>query len=197
MFSQVCIDTNFVNYICEFEKFDVSLWLEQIYSEIIVVPKVLEELSVKKEAFLYCKKKIESGKWLEMNPLDSDSESLYLNVYGRVLKDFMRYQEERTSKTTTDKADIQILAMCLTFEIPIITSNDNDFRHVITNNNYKINPTNDLEAEEVFIEVDGLLEFSKKCANNHVSSISNIKKFVKAVAPAGQKERLMEGLKNL
>lgn len=191
MNKKVCIDTNFIEYLQTFQKYDVSEWFEEIYGEIIVLPKVKEELAPIGSSYEYCEKKINEGRWKEINPIDSAS---YLANYRSVSLDFKKYQDERQFKKSTDKADIQILAYCLTFDIPLITSNDNDFRTVISKYNYKINPSDDLEAEEVLIEVDGLLEFCTKCHATEVATLSMVKKFAKAVAPDLQKERIISSL---
>lgn len=164
-----------------------------LYDEIIVVPKVLDEL-LHTEERAYCQKMIDSGRWRLIDPLEELGEQ-FLVHYQQVQRDFAQFQVRRAYKQTTDKADIQILALCLTLDLPIITSNDSDFKSVIELFDYRVSPGEDLEAEEKLIRVDGLLEFALMRRKKEIAKLSVIRKFVNVSAPEKQKEKILFKLK--
>lgn len=190
-----CIDTNFISYVAKFKLQDVSQWLDNLYEEIIIAPKVLDEL-LYLEGRDYCEKMIGDRRWRLINPLNSSIETQYLMHYQQVQQDFAQFQSRRNYKQTSDKADMQILALCLTLDLPLITSNDGDFKKVIEQYDYRISVGESLEADEELIQVDGLLEFALKCKNLKVAKPSLIRKFININAPDGQKEMILARLKD-
>lgn len=150
---QTFIDTNILLFMCEFKKYQVDHWLEQLYDTIYIHKDIMDEIqseSVKE----FMQAKIEVSKTWQL--FDPDNEQLlteieyaiYDAIYEQYRQYFSEYQEKRKNKMTSDLGDIGILAGCQFLKVPLITSHDNDFKEVINQYNLKINEGSETVPEE-------------------------------------------------
>lgn len=177
------IDANILIYIVEYKKDAVDKWFEQLYDFIYIHKDVLDELRTKGVRDFFQTKITDSDQWILFDPEDERSlteedYNLYEGFYNETRKQFGVYQEGRDYKSTTDKGDIAILAGCLFMEIPLITSQDSDYKTVIDKFNLKVSYGIESIPDEK-IKVHDLLELGNKLIGKRICKRSDYRKFVK------------------
>ena len=185
--SDVFLDSNMIIYISNFKKYDVVTWLNALYNKVYVHTQVLDEL-LYSELKDFCNKQIELGNWILFNPEDetilNDIQfEIYNSLYSEVRRDFTKYQLTRDEKQTTDRADVGILAGCRTLSIAVISTQDGDFKKVITTNNYVVNVEEDESGEDVLIEVHDLEKLGFLCIINDIATFPQVKRFISVSVP--------------
>ena len=144
----------------------------------------------------YYQNKIENSLiWRLFDPEDEqqlteEEYDIYQEIFEDVREQFTQFQHERTHKSTTDSGDIAILAGCLFQQVPLITSQDSDFKKFLDKSDLKVSSGVE-EVPDKDIEIHDLLNLGKLLLEKDVCTKSQYKQFFKAVIGA-QKFRSLE-----
>lgn len=177
------IDTNILLFMCNFEKYQVDKWLEQLYDIIYIHKDIMDEIQLDSVRQIIQTKIKMSETWQLFDPddeqiLTEEDYIIYHAIYDQYRQYFSEYQEKRINKMTSDLGDIGILTGCQFLKIPLITSHDGDFKEMINQYELKINQGLETDLEE-WMKVDSLFDIGDKLIEKGICKTKEYKKFIK------------------
>lgn len=196
---KVIVDTNLLMQALDYRKYDVFDWIDHVYENIYVHIEVVNEFKIESERKSILGVIKDRG-WIlfdhnDQNSLPEEHKSLYWNYVNEVRVGFenLKAKKEaqgRVPKTSNNIGEIHCTALAQLISGNIISSNDNEIREVITDDNIRVYSA-DLD-EDIHIEQDTIEDFCVYCVQANVAKPSTVIKFFKVCHSSDSKEKLEE-----